>query len=52
LDAIKKEFPATKVVVISAGGRKRSIDYLASAQLIGVASRVLSNAISACALTC
>jgi two-component system, chemotaxis family, chemotaxis protein CheY len=36
VDAIKKEFPKTKVIVISAGGPKRTMDYLASARLIGV----------------
>jgi DNA-binding NtrC family response regulator len=36
VDAVKKEFPATKVIVISAGGPKRSVDYLASARLMGV----------------
>jgi two-component system, response regulator, stage 0 sporulation protein F len=36
VDAVKKEFPATKVIVISAGGSKRNVDYLASARLIGV----------------
>lgn len=36
VDAVRKEFPATKVIVISAGGPKRTVDYLASARLIGV----------------
>ena len=36
VDAFKKEFPATRVIMISAGGPKRSVDYLASARLIGV----------------
>jgi CheY-like chemotaxis protein len=35
VDAIKKEFPETKVVVIS-GSKKRMVDYLASARMMGV----------------
>ena len=35
VDAIKKEFPSMKIIVIS-GGKKGMIDYLASARLIGV----------------
>lgn len=33
---MKKEFPSTKVVVISGGGRRLTRDYLASAKLMGV----------------
>jgi CheY-like chemotaxis protein len=35
IEAIKKEFPSTKVVAIS-GGKKRLVDYLESARLMGV----------------
>lgn len=33
--AVRKEFPQTKVVVISANRPERSVDYLASADLLG-----------------
>ena len=35
VDAIKREFPSTKVVVIS-GEKRGTVDYLASARLVGV----------------
>jgi YesN/AraC family two-component response regulator len=35
MNAIKREFPETKVIVIS-GSKKRMIDYLANARVIGV----------------
>ena len=35
VDAVKKEFPETKVIMIS-GSKKRMVDYLASARMIGV----------------
>ena len=35
VDAIKREFPETKVIMIS-GSKKRLVDYLASARMIGV----------------
>jgi DNA-binding response OmpR family regulator len=35
MNELQKEFPATKIIVISAGGSKRSSNVLASARLIG-----------------
>ncbi len=35
VDAIKKEFPQTKVIMVS-GSKNRLVDYLASARMIGV----------------
>lgn len=35
IEAIKKEFPPTKVIAIS-GGKRRLVDYLESARLVGV----------------
>ena len=35
VDAVKREFPQTKVVMIS-GNKKSMVDYLASARMIGV----------------
>ena len=35
VDAIKREFPETKVIVIS-GSKQRLVDYLTSARMIGV----------------
>jgi CheY-like chemotaxis protein len=35
INAIKNEFPATKIIVISAGGSRRSADILTSARLVG-----------------
>jgi two-component system sensor histidine kinase EvgS len=34
--SLRREFPATKIVVISGGGRRAKQDYVASAQLMGV----------------
>jgi DNA-binding NtrC family response regulator len=36
VQAFKREFPATKIIVISGGGRRASRDYLASVELMGV----------------
>ncbi len=36
LDSLKREFPATKVIVVSGGGTRTTRDYLASAKLMGV----------------
>ena len=36
VDIVKKEFPATKIVVISANRPERAMNYLASADLMGV----------------
>jgi CheY-like chemotaxis protein len=35
VDACKQEFPATQIIVISAGGPKRAVDYLATVRLSG-----------------
>jgi DNA-binding response OmpR family regulator len=35
VDTVKREFPQTKIIVIS-GSRKRMVDYLASARMMGV----------------
>jgi len=32
----KREFPATKIIVISGGGQRVTLDYLASVELMGV----------------
>lgn len=36
LDSFKREFPSTKIIVISGGGTRLTRDYLASAELMGV----------------
>jgi CheY-like chemotaxis protein len=35
IDAVKKQFPETKIIVIS-GSKKTIVDYLASARMIGI----------------
>jgi CheY-like chemotaxis protein len=34
--AFRKEFPRTKIIVVSGGGKSTKLDYLASAKLMGV----------------
>jgi CheY-like chemotaxis protein len=36
IDSLRREFPATKIVVVSGGGMRVTRDYLASAKLMGV----------------
>lgn len=36
IDAVKKEFPDTKIIVISGGGKTKMVNYLASVRLMGV----------------
>jgi len=36
VDALRREFPSTKIVVVSGGGTRVTHDYLASAKLMGV----------------
>jgi CheY-like chemotaxis protein len=36
IDAFRREFPATRIVVVSGGGQRGKADYLAAARLAGV----------------
>jgi CheY-like chemotaxis protein len=36
VDAVRKQFPSTKIIVISGGGKSARHDYLAAARLLGV----------------
>ena len=36
IDAFRREFPATRIVVVSGGGQRGRADYLAAARLAGV----------------
>jgi DNA-binding response OmpR family regulator len=36
VEALRKEFPQTKIIMVSGGGSRTQRDYLASAKLIGV----------------
>jgi DNA-binding NtrC family response regulator len=36
IQAFRKEFPGTRIIVVSGGGTRTKIDYLASARLMGV----------------
>ena len=36
IQAIRNEFPQTKIIVVSGGGKRTKGDYLATAQLMGV----------------
>lgn len=36
VETFKREFPETKIIVISGGGQRVSLDYLASVKLMGV----------------
>jgi two-component system response regulator YesN len=36
VDALKKRFPSTKIIVVSGGGKTPKHDYLAAARLLGV----------------
>lgn len=35
IDAFRRDYPATKIVVVSGGGRRGKGDYLATARLVG-----------------
>ena len=35
IDAFRREYPATKIVVVSGGGQRAAGDYLATARLVG-----------------
>jgi CheY-like chemotaxis protein len=36
VDALRKQYPSTKIIVVSGGGRTSKQDYLAAARLLGV----------------